>query len=119
MTSDEKKKAYCMLLDGKSYQEVADEFGLTRQAIHKAFADKVRFKKRAVTHLEKQVYPYITNFLYREQMSRSIFAEKCGIAYNSMLDILRGNREPRKNEIDKMLKVLGTTYEEAFVEKRK
>ncbi len=34
MTREEKIEAFTMRLDGETYQEIADKFGVTRQYIH-------------------------------------------------------------------------------------
>ena len=117
MTKEQKVRAYGMLLDGKTYQEVADVLGVSRQYVHQEFGDKVGVRKRALTHLHNQIYPNIVTYMKDNGLSRSVFAQKCGISYDGLLTILRGDREPRKKEIDKILAVTGMTYEVAFKEK--
>lgn len=44
MTREEKIEAFTMRLDGETYQEIADKFGVTRQYIHQMLGGDRRSK---------------------------------------------------------------------------
>lgn len=113
MTNEEKKIAYGMLLDGYSYQKVADRIGISRQAVHQHFG-KLFDKKAAATSRIK--YKNILNFMSENNITRREFAEKANLEYATLGSVLNGKVSPSKKTIDAILKFTGMTYEEAFAE---
>lgn len=114
MTNEEKKKAYCMLIDGATYQEVGDEIGISKQAIHQQFSGLL--KGRSFSGTRKNKYKNIEKFMIENNINRKNFAECTGLNYQNFCKILRAETEPTKQTIDKILKFTGMTYEQAFAE---
>lgn len=59
-------------------------------------------------------YWRIEKYIGVEGMSIREFADKCGIAPSIMSRFLNGKTDIQKKNIDKILKVIGLTYEECF-----
>lgn len=114
MTNEEKKKAFCMLVDGATYQEVANELGISKQAIHQKFGSLINGKAISIKCGGK--YINIMKFMTENGVSRKEFANSIGVSYQCFRRVLTGEQEPSKKTIDKILKFTGMTYEEAFFE---
>ena len=46
MTKEQKVEAYSMYLDGCTYQEIGDKFGISRQRVHQLLDFKINDKGR-------------------------------------------------------------------------
>ena len=62
----------------------------------------------------KPVYPAIDYYMRKHCMTYGSFAEKCGIGYSTVYEMLVGMYSPTKATIDRILAATGMTYEEAF-----
>lgn len=111
MTKQEKVEAYEMLLNGRSFREVGDNFGVSRQRIQQLFP----FMERRYGHAD-YIYPNIANWLRTKRMSLSCFAKKLGTDPYTVSKWFRGITNPKKDFIDAILVLTGMTYEEAFSE---
>lgn len=117
MTNEEKKKAFGMLVDGATYQEVADELGVSKQYVHHEFGSYFnRNFNRKCTEAEKYKYIGIRDFLVENNLNATKFAKAVGTNSGYMIKILQGVNNPSKKMIDKILKFTGLSYEEAFRE---
>ena len=114
MKNDEKKKAFAMLVDGATYQEVADELGISRQYVYKEFGS---YFNRKCAAAEKYKYIGIRDFLLENNLNASKLGKAIGANAGYMNKILKGENSPSKKIIDKILEFTGMTYEEAFKEK--
>jgi predicted transcriptional regulator len=109
MTNEQRVEAYKMLLDGATYREVGEKFGLTHQRIHQIFSGQIsKVKKYAC------IYPNIRRWIVENHITQPVFAEMVGVCPAAIHHYLSGKREPNKKTIDKILEVTGMTYEEAF-----
>lgn len=113
MTNEEKKKAFGMLVDGATYQEVADELGVSKQYINMKFGN---YFNRRSSSIEKCIYVGIRKFLAENNLNAAKLAEAVGTNAGHMSKILQGKNSPSKKIIDKILEYTGLTYEEAFRE---
>ena len=103
---------------GMSYQEIADKFGVSRQYINFLLQDGERVgRKPKNTHQIK--YIGLKRYLETNRISIGKFSKMCGIDYTTMWRNLIGKTDMLKRNIDKILKVTGMTYEEAFKEDEK
>lgn len=59
-------------------------------------------------------YPVIESYIIKHNFSLREFARRCGIPSSSMRRMLKGDTEPSKNTIDKILAVTGLSYEVCF-----
>ena len=61
-------------------------------------------------------YPVIESYMIKHNFSLREFARRCGIPSSTMCRLLKGDTEPPKSTIDKILSVTGLSYEECFRE---
>lgn len=112
MTREEKIKAFEMSLDGATYQEIADTFGVTRQCIEQGLTRKIW---RAPKKYEC-VFPTLKNWLLERRVSIPRFNEKAKVCKsdNTLRRKLDGSFEFTMSEIKAILAFTGMTFEEAF-----
>ena len=61
-------------------------------------------------------YPVIESYIIEHNLSLREFARLCGVPSSTMCRLLKGDTEPSKSTIDKILAVTGLSYEECFKE---
>lgn len=61
-------------------------------------------------------YPVIETYMIKHNLSLRDFAKRCGIPSSTMCRMLKGDTEPSKSTIDKILVETGLNYEECFKE---
>lgn len=61
-------------------------------------------------------YPAIEKYMKDHNSSLREFARRCGIPSSTMCRLLKGDTEPYKSTIDKILAETGLSYEECFRE---
>ena len=113
MTDRDKADAYFMRLNGFSLQEIADQFGVSKQYIAQMFPAS----GRAAQHMrnpERCIYPSIRKYMKQNRMTYSRLAALCGCSPTSLYRNLTGEAEITKRTIDKLLEVTQMTYEQAF-----
>ena len=115
MTNDEMKKGLCMIVDGASYQEVADELGTTRQNVQQTY--KYLFDNKMAVREGSCVYPNIYKWLKTNRVSKAEMARRMGISNPQFSRILSAKGTTTKERIDQILEITGLTYEEAFTKK--
>lgn len=112
MSVEDKVRAYEMRLRGSTVQEIADEFGVTKQYIAQFLPKGSRTRKPKI--YESCVFPAIRNYLFKNRYTYSGFAKKCCVSDSIMRNALDGNVVMSKTTIDRILEATGMTYEEAF-----
>ena len=109
MTKDQKIMAYTMLLDGATYQAIADRIGVSKQAVQQVFpCASVR------AHRKDYIYPNLVKWMRDNRLNCSQAEQKLGLGRGSLSCILSGKTAPGKAVIDKILAGTGLTYEAAF-----
>ena len=105
---------------GMTYTEIAEKYGVSRQAIHQVCAKRSidRFKK--ITP-ERCIYPFVREWMNANKISVSEICRRLGwksypSAHRMVDRYLRGRIYPKKETIDKLLGVTGLTYEQFFEE---
>lgn len=63
-------------------------------------------------------YLAIERYIGIEGLSIKEFSEKCDISPSTMSKFLHGKSDIKKSNIDKILKVVGLSYEECFKEQK-
>ena len=115
MTKEQKMEAFSMLIDGATYEAVAERFGVTRQRIHQIIPmgrnTKPTQKKEKPF---RYIYPNIEKWMRENKMSLNDFSAKINHSVSCVNQCLLGSHEPRKRFIDEVLEFTGMTYEEAF-----
>lgn len=115
LSNSDRLEASKMRKRGMSYQEIADRFGVSRQAINALFQDGKRAdQKPKNTHLIK--YIGIKKYLETNRISIGKFSNMCKVDNTTMWRNITGQTDMLKRNIDKILCVTGMTYEEAFKE---
>lgn len=112
MTNRDKAEAYFMRLEGKSFQEIADCFGVSWQYIHHLLSGICERKPRR--SLDTVVFPGIRNYMRENQLSFAGFSKILGISIKQVICGLCGKNDITKNFIDRVLDTTGMTYEQAF-----
>lgn len=113
MTRDQKIEAFTMRIDGYSYQEIANKMGVSRQAVQDYLQRSISYNLRKVRFCGNCVYPNILKYMQDHKMNLSDFANAVEMNYANLSRVLKG-KNTSKTSIDKILKVTGMTYEEAF-----
>lgn len=122
MTREQKLEAYGMRLDGCTYQEIADKFGVTKQYIQQSlFPSDGRMSK--IRNSEICIYAGLAQFIDDHNVTQRKLAEvintKCPQGNSTRLRRkITGETQFKINEIYKILKFTGMTFEECFALKK-
>lgn len=115
--TNKKARMMAMREQGMKHREIAEVFGVSRQYVAKVcgHCDPAHF--RYVD--EGEAYPNLRRWMNENKVSRFEFLRRMGLtlhAYNAsrLGSIIRGETQPNKAYIDKMLAVTGMTYEVLF-----
>lgn len=95
---------------GKTYREIAAEYGVSFQAVHQAVTRQA--PKIGVCY----VWPELVCWMEENNMTVSDLAEKLGVHWRTIYGWMTGRNEPRKRNIDALLKLTGWSYEDLFRE---
>ena len=103
---------------GRTYQDIANEYGVSRQMVYQACSpfETLRFR---IIKPEDCVYVNIRNWLNSHRISRAKLLAMLGLEpmaetkYRIKV-VLRGESEPKKSLIDKLMILTGLSYEKLF-----
>ena len=110
------KKGYMYREDrerGMTYREIAEKYGITPQSAHTSCMKAGGRSVRVITE-KACIWPNLRRWLNadRERQNRFFQAmEGCTIR-----DCMKGIRQPKKDVIDRMIRITGMRYEELFAE---
>lgn len=115
-----KQEKMALREQGMTYQQIADHFGISYQAVAQTLA-KYNPNKFCFVRPSGCVYTGLRNWMNKNKVGISEFVRRCGVENcycnkNRMVGYLSGKTDPPKRTIDKILAVTGLTYEEAFGE---
>lgn len=103
---------------GRTYQDIANEYGVSRQMVCQACLpfESLRFR---VVKPEECIYVNIRNWLNQNRIVRAkllamLDLEPMSESYYRIKMILRGKSEPKKSLIDNLMKLTGLSYEKLF-----
>lgn len=113
LTNSDRAHAYLMRLNGMSFQEIADHFGVSKQCIAQLLPCSGRSYQRNRVP-ERCVYVGIREYMIRERMTYARLAALCGLGAATVQGTLTGKNSPVKKTIDAILEATGLSYEEAF-----
>lgn len=104
--------------DGKTYQEIADAFGISKQRVHQLLgtgdARYFRYVKKT-TCIYKGIRKYMNdNKVSVAELVRRVYGYYHPKLFSTMVSKLRGSSDIQKRYIDKILEATGLTYEVAF-----
>ena len=111
LSNKDKAEAYYMRLEGHTLQEIADQFGVTKQAVSQFLPNGLNKYENCA---KRCIYPAISRWMIKNKMSYLSLYESTGINTGTLRVALSGKSSPTKFTIDGILKVTGLTYEEAF-----
>lgn len=116
MTS-KKEQMIAMRQQGMKYKDIAEIFGCSRQYVATVCgkADVAHFR-----HCDS-IYPNIQRWMNENKVSMFELLRRMGLMpYSDNLDrlrrVIRGQTQPKKDCIDRLIKVTGMTYEVLFAE---
>ena len=116
MTIDQKVEAYRMRLEGATLQSIADTFEVSLEWVRQ-IVPPIEGKTWSLDGMRSRcVYPGIGQWLYENRCTYAKLAELIGAPQASVSRWMNGVHKPNKPTIDKILKVTGMTYEQAFGE---
>ena len=103
---------------GMSLQEIADEMGISRQRVHQIIGKQNKSLFKPFT-AKRCVYAGLRKWLNDNKVStaeltRRLYGNTHGENYERTRLRLCGSKELNKTYIDKLLKITGLTYDEAF-----
>ena len=111
LTKEEKLEAFAMLLDGHTLQTVGERFGISKQGVQQMLTvTNIRIDMAA----QSCVYPNISMWMAQNGYGYMSIAKMCDISQQTVQRALSKGSDCKKSFIDKILKVTGMTYEEAF-----
>ena len=108
--------------NGKTYQQIADENGVSKQAVQDLMQRHgyTGFKYYGAKHC---IYPNLRKWLNDTKTSRKALANLLGLAPISNITIisgyLTGKNFPAKPRIDRLIEITGLTYEQLFSEEER
>lgn len=112
MTVNEKVEAYRMRLEGASFSEIGNRFGVSKQYIQQILP--VPEKNRVEMSADSCIYKNISKWMMEKGASYSKLANYSGISATGLTRFLTGKGSANKATIDKILSVIQMSYEEAF-----
>lgn len=104
---DERKK-------GMTYREIADKYGVSFQSVHSTCIRQDGTYRVHIIHKKGCIYPNLRKWLNEDRVRRDAFFKS--MKGYPVREYMKGERQPKKNAIDLMLKITGMTYEELFKE---
>ncbi len=114
---EERKKQMIRLnQDGASYQQIADEFGISKQRVAQIIGGTKEHLFRFFSK-ERCIYSGLRKWLNDNKVSvceltRRLYGNSNGKSVIRTREKLKGKTELTKTYIDKLLKITGLTYEE-------
>ena len=116
---DKKEKMKLLREQGITCQEIADMFGVSRQRVHQVCGKTHPGYFRPIG--DECIYPNLRKWMNENKVSRKEFLQRMGLSPYSENQAqfgryVRGECQPKKPYIDKMLAVTGLTYETLFEE---
>jgi transcriptional regulator with XRE-family HTH domain len=114
---NKKEQMLAMRNGGALYREIASVFGVSRQYVS-LICGKSN-PRRFIPIGDNCVFPNLRKWMNRNRVSRGELLRRTGLEmhtnnYSRFNSIMRGEIQPRKDYIDRMLKVTGMSYEELF-----
>ncbi len=102
---------------GMKFREIAEKFGVTKQYVACVCGTSESGKYIPVG--DECVFPNLRRWMNENKVSRSEMLRRMGLEKHTnnmsrLCRCLRGEQQPRKDYIDKLLAVTGMTYEVMF-----
>lgn len=115
MTREEKIEAFTMRVDGATYQEISNKFGVTKQCIEQMLRPRDRKRPK----ISKQcIYSGLAQYIKDNNLTYSKLEKIMGV--NSVTTVskkIKGKTLFTIVEIERILEKTGMTFEECFKKK--
>lgn len=115
MTKEEVKDMFSMRVDGYSYRDIGEKYGVTRQRAQQILSRVIKGKSTSVR--KNYIYPNIDNWMFENNISQSDIAKWAGCTQNTISSVLTGKHDPSYSVISAVLEMSGMTFQEAFRKK--
>ena len=116
-TLDPKVEMYRMRLEGKSYQAIADRFGVSRQYVYKLIGQQCKSEPYRNVNVP---YTGLKKWMNESRYSIAELARESGCtdnhSYVTITSYLQGSPRMDIDSIRKILRFTGLNFEEAFGE---
>lgn len=114
MTREDIITASTMRLNGATFEEIGNHFGVSKQYIHQQLGSDG--KHNINKHIPTSIYPGIANYFKSTRTNHTSMIEACpSFSHASILSAkLHGKRPLWLDEIREILAYTGLTFEEAF-----
>ena len=117
ITIDQKVEMYRMRLEGKSYQAIADRFGVSRQYVYQLIGQQCKSEPYRNVNVQ---YTGLRKWMNESNYSVAKLARESGFtnnhSYVTIISYLQGSPRMDIDSIRKILRFTGLTLEEAFGE---
>lgn len=115
MTKEQKVKMYSMYLDGCTYQEIGDKFGVSRQYVYQLLSESLTNKRGRPTKLsELCVYEGLSRFIKDNSVGCDEIVRIIQRSITNTHQKITDERQFNISEIYKILQHTGMTFEECF-----
>lgn len=113
MTREQVIEAFTMRVDGFTYQEIANKFGISRECVQQKLRREINGNKASSKNC---IYPGLVNWMRGKGFSAFELNAKAGICKNiqAFYNRLYGRTGWEMDEIKKILAFTGLTFDEAF-----
>lgn len=98
---------------GMTYRQIGEKYGVSAQAVQICCARQNEMPKKSFS-AKSCIWPNLRKWLNTDRARAERFFQ--AMQGCTIRTILKGGQQPKKNVIDRMLKVTGMTYEELFRE---
>lgn len=117
LTIDQKVEMYRMRLEGKSYQVIADRFGVSRQYVYQLIGQQCKSEPYRNVNVP---YTGLKKWMNESRYSVAELSRESGCTDNhskgTIASYLQGSPRMDIDSIRKILRFTGLTFEEAFGE---
>ena len=117
ITIDQKVEMYRMRLEGKSYQAIADRFGVSRQYVYQLIGQQCKSEPYRNVNVP---YTGLKKWMNESRYSIAELARESGCtdnhSYVTITSYLKGSPRMDIDSIRKILRFTDLTFEEAFGE---
>ena len=117
MTRDEKIEAFTMHIDGYSYREIGEKFGVSRQYVEQTLKEILPNRNSTVRRTrtsEKCIYSGLSDYIKQNNITMKKLMQVIGISHTTLNAKIIGEREFTITEFNKILEYTGMTFEECF-----
>lgn len=111
MTNPDRRTAFALRLEGKSWEEIGQALGYCGSTVYADLTACIRQTPRQPNICYPALRAYVA-----EHCEGSVlrFSAACGVRVNTLYPLFSGKTAPRQPVIDAILRATGLPYEEAF-----